>query len=367
MMRSTLALLLGVILLAAAPHALAQDTRRPIRAAFVLLETVDDQGWTLAHHAGIQQLQRDLGQEVETAVAENVSPDQAEAVLRSFAAQGYDVIFGTTFDYMDAMLAVARDYPDTIFMHCSGYAASPNLGTYFVRIYQAEYLAGYMAGLMGFHNVGTVATVPIPEVVRGINAFTLGLTRGLTESGADFDPKAVNTVVWLGSWRDPVQETALAQALAAEGRDLIRQMADTPDSSLAACAAGVPAVGYGVDAAFFGADCVLASTIFNWGPIYERTVSRIARGQWRSEQYWGGFEDHGVILSPFGSAVPKDVRDKVQAALERLEAGEDTIFVGPLVNQAGEVVVPEGQKASDQLLLEDMTWFVRGVQGAVPR
>lgn len=366
-MRKGLALIifaaLAVVVFGA--FAKAQDVTK---VAFVLLETIDDKGWTTAHYNGIEFLQTELGPEVDVSYTENViSPADAERVIRDYASQGYDVIFGTTFGHMDPMLTVAGEFPDTVFMHCSGYKTADNMGTYFVRMYQAEYLAGYLAGLMGYHNVGTVATQPIPEVVRGINAFTLGLTRGLDESGTSYDPDALNTVVWLQAWRDPINETTLAETLVAGGHDLIRQMADTSDSSLAACAAGVPAIGYGTDAAAYGADCALTSTVFNWGPIYVRTVAQVAAGNWQTEQYWGGFEDGGPMLGQYGAAVPGEVIEKVEALKAQFAAGEDNVFVGPVLNQAGEVAIADGEKATDLQLLSEMVWFVRGVQGSLPQ
>jgi basic membrane lipoprotein Med (substrate-binding protein (PBP1-ABC) superfamily) len=185
------------------------ESAAPTKVAFVLLGGVDDQGWTAAHAKGIEQLRREMGQEVEISLAENVSDTaQAEAVFRRFARQGNQLIFGTTFQHMDAINAVAAEFPGVVFMHCSGVKTRPNLGVYMARIEQGEYLAGYLAGLMGYHNVGTVATQPIPEVVRGINAFTLGLSRGLREAGVKHDADRLNTVVWLMSWRDAEGEGA---------------------------------------------------------------------------------------------------------------------------------------------------------------
>ncbi|MDD4952918.1 MAG: BMP family ABC transporter substrate-binding protein, partial [Desulfovibrionaceae bacterium] len=228
-----------------------------------------------------------------------------------------------------------------------------------------EYLAGYLAGLMGFKNVGTVATQPLPEVVRGVNAFTIGLLKGLAESRTAHDPAKVNTVVWLKSWRDAVNETTLAQTLAAMGHDLIRQMADTCDSSKAACRMGVPAMGYGADAAGYGADCVLVSTVFDWGSIYIDRVRAILDGTWKAEAVWNGFDKGGVSLSRFNASVPKEAAAMVLAQKDQLAKGRDDIFAGPLSDQSGKVRIAAGQKASDQDLLA-MRWFVTGVSGRIP-
>ncbi|MDR3641167.1 MAG: BMP family ABC transporter substrate-binding protein [Humidesulfovibrio sp.] len=336
------------------------------RVAFVLLESINDQGWTTAHHDGIEYMKKSLGNQVEVSYTENVlSPTDAERVIRNYARQGYDIIFGTTFSHMQPMYKVAAEFPNVKFMNCSGFKTRPNMGTYMVRVEQGEYLAGYMAGLMGFKDVGTVATQPIPEVVRGINAFTLGLERGLTESKTKFDPNKVNTIVWLKSWRDAVNETTLAEVLVAQKHDLIRQMADTSDSSKAACLKGVPAVGYGTDAAKYGASCALTSTIFQWGPVYTDIVKQVMAGTWKSEQIFSGFEGGGVGLASFGKAVPKAVAAKVLALKAKMAKGDDMSFVGPIVDQAGVERVKKGQKLPDQELLA-MRWFVKGVFGKLP-
>lgn len=343
----------------------ADAAPKKLKVAFALLWTVDDQGWTTAHYHGIEYLKEKMGDQIEVNYTEKVLAADAERVFRNYAQQGYDIIFGTTFEHMDPMLNVAKDFPDIVFEHCSGFKTASNMGNYFARMYQGEYLAGYLAGLMGFKNVGTVATNPIPEPVRGINAFTIGLMKGLKEAGHQFKPEQVNTVVWLKAWRDAINETTLAETLVARKHDLIRQMADTPDSSVAACSAGVPAIGYGEDAARYGADCTLVSSVWNWGPIYVDKVRQVMDGAWKSSAYWGGFDKGNIVMSDFHASVPEDVRHKVAAAKARLEAGEDAIFAGPLYDQKGKLMVPEGGQASDKDLLT-MRWLVKGVKGSIP-
>lgn len=355
---SIIALGIGLLL---SPQASAGKTK----VAFALLWTIDDMGWTTAHYRGIQYLKQKLGDKIEVSYTEKVLAANAEQVLRGYAKAGFDIIFATTFEHMDPCLMVARDFPNVIFEHCSGYKKNDkNMGNYFVRMYQAEYLAGYMAGLMGYKNVGTVATQPIPEPIRGINAFTIGLKKGLREAGVSYNPKKVNTIVWLKSWRDATNETLLAETLASRGHDLIRQMADTPDSAIAACRKGVPAIGYGIDVSG-QAPCALVSTEWNWGVYYVDAVKRVMNGTWRPAEVWWGFEKNGIKLSPFNPSVPKEVREKVIAEKRLLEKGVDNIFAGPIKDQSGKVVIPAGEKASDKDLLT-MRWLVEGVSGRIP-
>lgn len=338
---------------------------KKVKAGFALLWTIDDRGWTTAHYNGIKFMQERLGDDVEVVFKEKVLGPDAERVFREFAEEGCDIIFGTCFDHMEPEFRVAKDYPGIKFEHCSGYKTAPNMRTYMARLYQADYLCGYLAGLMGFKNVGTVGTHPIPEPVRGVDAFTLGQLRGLGEKGAAHG-EIVNTVAWLNSWADSVKETTLAETLIAKKHDLIRQMADTPDSSLAASAAGVPAIGYGTDAAAWGADTALTSAVLNWGPYYVKAVKDVRDGAWATGTYWKGFDADAVRLADFGKAVPQDVRDKVLAAMQAFRDGKDDVFVGPIRDQSGKEVLPAGKRFEDKDLLS-LQMLVQGVQGKLAK
>ena len=354
-----------LVLLAGIGLVLSPPSFAKTKVAFALLWTIDDMGWTTAHYRGIEYLKKQLGDQIEVSYTEKVLAANAEQVLRGYAKAGYDIIFATTFEHMDPCVIVARDFPNVVFEHCSGYKKNDkNMGNYFVRMYQAEYLAGYMAGLTGYKNVGTVGTNPIPEPIRGINAFTIGLLKGLKEKGVAHDPKKVNTIVWLKSWRDATNETLLAETLAGRGHDLIRQMADTPESSVAACRKGVPAIGYGIDVAS-QADCALVSTEWKWGDYYADVVKRVIAGTWRPGEPWWGFEKGGIDISPFHASVPEKVRQKVLAEKALLVKGIDRIFAGPVRDQSGKVIIPEGAKATDKDLLT-MRWLVEGVSGRIP-
>ncbi|MBW1962917.1 MAG: BMP family ABC transporter substrate-binding protein, partial [Deltaproteobacteria bacterium] len=188
--------------------------------------------------------------------------------------------------------------------------------------------------------------------------------KGLRESSTPHDPKKVNTIVWLKSWRDATNETLLAETLTSRGHDLIRQMADTPESAQAACRKGVPAIGYGIDVSA-QAPCALVSTEWNWGVYYVDAVKRVIAGTWKPAEVWWGFEKKGVKLAPFHASVPENVRQKVLAEKALLEKGIDNIFAGPIKDQSGKVKIPAGKKASDQELLT-MRWLIEGVSGKIP-
>ncbi len=368
-MRRLLALLVtaALVLLGLGMDAAAQQKApkpEKFKVAFALLSTINDLGWTTAHYKGIEYLKRELKDQIQVDYTENVLAADTERVVRNYAKGGYKIIFATTFEHMDPTLIVAKDFPDIAFEHCSGYKTAPNMGNYFARMEQAEYLAGYTAGLMGYKNVGTVATQPIPEPIRGVNAFTLGLLRGLKEGKHQYDPKTVNTVVWLKKWLDPINEVVLADTLINQKHDLIRQMADTPDSARTACFKKVPAIGYGMDVHQYGADCALVSTIWNWGPYYVDAVKRAMKKTWKPQEIYWGFKEDLIRLSSFHPAVPKPVQQKVLAELKKMKEGKDDSFLGPIKDQAGKVVIPEGKRATDQDLLT-MKYFVEGVVGKI--
>lgn len=338
---------------------------KKFKVAFALLSTINDLGWTTAHYKGIEYLKREMKDRIAVDYTENVLAADTERVVRGYAQKGYDMIFGTTFEHMDPMLMVAKDFPNIPFEHCSGFKTAPNMGNYFARMEQSEYLAGYLAGLMGFKNVGTVATQPIPEPIRGINAFTLGLLRGLKEGNHPHDPKKVNTVVWLKKWLDPINEVVLAETLVNQKHDLIRQMADTPDSARTACYKKVPTIGYGMDVRQYGADCALVSTVWNWGPYYVDAVKRGMSKSWKPQEIFWGFRENLIGLTSFHPSVPKPVQQKVLAELKKMREGKDDSFLGPIKDQEGAVKIQAGKRATDQELLT-MKFFVEGVVGKIP-
>ncbi len=363
MMKSRLfavvSLLLVAVMLLTACGPKATEEPQVFKVAFVYIGPPGDLGWTYEHDRGRQYLEQQLGDKVETATVENVpeGPDAAR-VIRQYAQQGYNMIFATSFGYMDAMLEVAQEYPDVYFEHCSGYKTAENMATYFGRMYQPRYLSGIVAGRMTKSNIiGYVAAHPIPEVIRGINAFTLGVR--------SVNPDAEVHVVWTNTWYDPVKEREAAVALLDEGADIIAQHQDTTEPQKAAQERGALSIGYDSDMRAFVGDTVLTGPVWNWGVYYVKTVQDAINGTWKTHQYWGGMADGVVELADFSPKVPQDVRDEVNAAKEKILSGEWDVFCGPIVDQDGNTVVAEGECMSDGDML-GMNFFVDGVVGTIP-
>lgn len=332
------------------------EAAEALKAAFIYVGPIGDLGWSWEHDRGRKMLDTEFGDKVKTAYIESVpeGPDAAR-VIRQYAQQGYKVIFATSFGYMDPMLEVARDFPGVFFEHCSGYKTAPNMSTYFGRMYQPRYLSGIVAGKMTKTNViGYVAAFPIPEVIRGINAFTLG--------ARSVNPSAQVRVVWTSTWFDPVKEREAAVALLDAGADMIAQHQDTTEPQKAAKERGLMSIGYDSDMRGFVGDSVLASPIWNWGSYYVNTVNAILNGTWKTHQYWGGLKEGIVQLSDYSPKVPQAVRGMVAAKQQEILNGTWDVFYGPIKDQNGKEVVAAGGKMSDPDML-NMSYFVEGVIG----
>ncbi|MCP4689757.1 MAG: BMP family ABC transporter substrate-binding protein [Desulfobacterales bacterium] len=350
-MKKVLVLLTVFSLLAFAGSAMAADE---MKVGFVYVSPVGDAGWSYAHNKG--RLDVDAMEGVTTTYVESVKegPDSGR-VIGNMARKGCDLIFATSFGYMDPMLKVAKKFENVTFMHCSGYKTSPNMGNYFGRMYQARYLSGMVAGAMTKKNIlGYVAAFPIPEVIRGINAFTLG--------AQSVNPDVEVRVVWTKTWYDPGTEKDAAKSLLDIGADVIAQHQDSPGPQEAAQEKGVYSIGYNSDMSAFAPAAHLTAPVWNWGPFYKEIINQVKNGSWKSEALWPGLDQGIVGLAPFGSMVPMDVRDKVTAKMEAIKSGKEKVFVGPVLDQAGNKKIADGVAASDGELL-GMKWFVKGVIG----
>ncbi|ACY14842.1 BMP family ABC transporter substrate-binding protein [Haliangium ochraceum] len=329
-----------------------------LQVAFVYVGPVGDAGWTFAHDQARQDLEARYPW-VETSFVESVPEGpEAERVLTQLVEKGADLVFTTSFGFMDPTIAVAKRYPDTVFMHCSGYKRADNVGTYFGRMYQPKYLAGLVAGAASKSGkVGFVAPHPIPEVVRHINAFTIGVR--------EVNPEAEVHVVWTNTWFDVAKEKQAADALMDAGADVIATGADSVAPLQAAEARGKLAIGYDSDSRAFAPKAFLTAPLFDWRVVYRSVVEEVREGSWSSGDFWGGLDSGVVLLAPLSDLVPEDARAKVEARQKEIEAGAFTVFRGPLKRQDGSEAVAAEATLSDKDLLS-MRWFVDGVVGKIP-
>jgi len=347
--------LLGVTLLAAPLP--AQEA--PAKVGFIYVGPIGDAGWTYQHDLARKQMEAAFKGKVVTQVVENVAegPD-AERVIRSMAQGGARIIFATSFGYMNPVLAVARQHPDVVFLHATGYKTAPNVGVYNARFYEGRYLDGVLAGrLSRSHIAGIVAAFPIPEVVMGINAFTLGMR--------SVDPKAEVRVVWTHGWFDPGKEREAALALIAQGADMLGHDTDSTAVNQAAEEKGVRVFCYNSDELKFAPKAQLTGIIHTWGDYYTQVVGDVLAKRWKPGHVWGGLKSGMIRMAPISPSVPAEARTLVQGLQARIEAGTLHPFAGPVVDQAGKVRVPKGQTITDEAL-EKMDYFVQGVASKLP-
>jgi len=330
---------------------------KEIKVAFVYVGPIGDGGWTYAHNEGRKALDK-IG--VKTAYVESVPEGtEAEKVITQFASEGYDVIFTTSYGYMDTTIEVAKKFPDVIFGHCSGHKRAKNVFTYFGRMYQPIYLNGIIAGKMTkTGKIGYVAPYPIPECIRHINAFTLG-ARSVNLS-------ANVHIVWTGAWFDPPREKESAIALMDAGCDIIATEGDSPIAPQAAESRGMYSFGYNSDAKKFAPISILTSAIWDWSSIYIDVINKLRKGfkNWENLDYWDGMESGTVKLAPFSDFVPKDIQKMINEKAELFKE-EDNVFTGPINDQSGAIRVKKDIALTDEELL-NMTWLVEGIVGTLP-
>lgn len=337
------------------------EKKDKFKVAFIYVGPVGDAGWTYAHDEGRKYLGKELPNVDVSDFVESVPENMADAerVLEDLVQKGNKVIFATSFGYMDAVIKVAKRHPDVVFMHCSGFKTEKNAGTYFGRDYQARYLAGIVAGKNSKSGkLGYVAAMPIPEVIRGINAYTLG--------ALSVNPNAKVKVVWTNTWYDPAKEKEAAKSLLEQGVDVMAQHQDTPGPVQAAAEAKKLALGYNSDMRSFAPDAVLTGPVWNWGPYYVKVVKSVIDGTWTNEQHWGPIKDGIIDLGPYGPMVTKDVQDLVAAKKQEIINGKLEVFAGPLKDNTGKEKVAAGKAMNDGEML-GFDWFVEGVEGTIPQ
>jgi basic membrane protein A and related proteins len=331
----------------------------PLKIAFAYVGPVGDGGWTFAHDNGRKVIEKEFGDKVVTSFVENV-PEAADAerVFRDLASQGNKLIFGTTFGYMEPMLKVSADHKDIKFEHATGYKTAENLRTYDSRTYEGAYMAGIIAGKMTKSNtLGFVASVPIPEVIRNINSFTMG--------AQTVNPKIKTKVVWVNEWFNPPKETEAATSLINAGADVLFQNTDSPAVLKTAQEKGKRAFGWDSDMTAYGPKAHLASAIINWGPYYIKATQEALDGKWTTEQNWWGVKEGAIDIVSIADDIPAETKAQVEEVKKGLAEGTFVIWKGPLVDNTGKEQLAKDTAADDKFL-GGLSFYVKGVEGKIP-
>jgi len=345
---------------AAPAPAPASAASAPLKVAFAYVGPVGDGGWTFAHDNARKALEKHFGDKITTSFVEKV-PEAADAerVFRDMASQGNKLIFGTTFGYMEPMLKTAADLPAVKFEHATGYKTAPNMRTYDSRTYEGAYMVGIIAGAMTKTNtLGVVGSVPIPEVVRNINSFTLG--------AQSVNPNIKTKVVWVNEWINPPKEGDAAQALINGGADVLMQNTDSSAVLQTAGKAGKYAFGWDSDMSSYAPNAHLASAIINWAPYYINATQDMLDGTWKGDQRsWWGVKESAIDIVSISDKVPAEIKAKVEAVKAGLKDGSFVIWKGPITGNDGKEVLAGGTNADDKFL-GGINFFVKGVEGKVP-
>lgn len=332
----------------------------PLRVCFLYSNPIGESGWTYQHELARKELVAAMGDKITTKFVENIpeGPD-AERVIRNFVQDGCKLIFTPSFGFMEPTLKVARTAPKVMFMNGSGYKTAANVGVYNARYYEGRYLEGVIAGHMSKNGVvGYVGAFPIPEVLQGVNAFTLGMR--------SVNPKAQLRLIWVNAWYDPGKERDAANALLKLGVDTLAYATSGVSIVTTGEEKGVYTLGYYSDMSKFGPKTNLTSIVQSWGSFYIKTVQDALAGQWKPESVLGGLKEGMIKLAPLNAAIPADVKDKIAKITDDVAQGTLKPFAGPITDQQGVVRVPAGQTISANDLA-NMNYLVQGVEGLLPK
>jgi basic membrane protein A len=344
----------------AAGMALPAHAAEKLKIGFVYCCPVGDLGWSFEHDEGRKAIEAALGDKVETTFVESVEEGaDAERVIRQLAQKGNKLIFTTSFGFMNPTLKVAKKFPKAMFEHATGFKRGKNVSNYSARFYEGRHVIGLIAGKMSKTNtVGYIASFPIPEVVRGINAAYL--------AAKSVNPGVQFKVIWVNTWFDPGKEADAARALIDQGADVIMQHTDSPAAMKVAEEKGIHAFGQASDVSRFGPNAQLTAIIDNWAPYYVARAKAALEGKWASTDTWGGINTGMVAFAPYGPAVPADVQKLADDAKAAIAAGTLHAFTGPINKQDGSVWLKAGETAPDGDLL-GMNFYVQGVDGSLPK
>lgn len=337
--------------------AMAQDKTK---ACFIYVGPIGDFGWSYQHHQGLLEAEKHFGDKLETAYLESVPEGaDAERAIERFARSGCDIIFTTSFGFMDATNAVAGRFPDVKFEHATGYKRDhENVSTYNSRFHEGRYIQGVIAAKMAKNGVaGYIASFPIPEVVMGINAFVLGAQ----SVNPDFKVK----VVWANTWFDPGKEADAAKALIDQGVDIITQHTDSTAPIQVAAERGIKAFGQASDMIAFGPETQLTAIIDDWGPYYIERIGAVMDGSWKQIDVWHGLKEGHVVMAPYKN-MPDDVKALAEETEAKIKSGEFNPFTGPIKKQDGSQWLAEGEVAEDSVLL-GLNFYVEGVDDQLPQ
>ena len=343
---------------AAAPSAPPKPA--PLKIAFAYVGPVGDGGWTFAHDNARKALEAEFGDRIATSFVESV-PEAADAerVFRDMVSQGNKLIFGTTFGYMEPMMKVAADHKDVKFEHATGYKQTENMRTYDSRTYEGAYMAGVIAGKMTKSNtLGVVGSIPIPEVIRNINSFTLG--------AQSVNPKVKTKVVWVNEWFAPPKETEAAQSLINAGADVLFQNTDSSAVLKTAATNKKLAFGWDSDMSAYAPEAHLASAVIHWAPYYVKATREALDGGWTGgANTWWGVKEGAIDIVSISDKVPAETKEQVEKVKAGLKDGSFVIWKGPIIGQDGKPVLKKDEVADDKFL-GGIGFYVKGVEGKIP-
>lgn len=338
----------------------AGSAQAQLKIGFIYVGPIGDHGWSYEHNQGRLAIEKALGDKVKTTYVEKV-PEGADAqrVITKLAQTGHNLIFTTSFGYMNPTLRVAEKFPKVKFEHATGFKRADNVSTYSARFYEGRYVVGKIVGKMTKSNViGYVGSFPIPEVIRGINATFL--------AARSVNPKVQIKVVWVSSWFDPGKEADAAKTLIDQGADVIMQHTDSPAPVQVAEQRGVWAVGQASDMTHFGPKAHLTAIMDNWAPYYIARAQAVLDGTWKSTDTWDGIKPGMVTFAPYNKAIPADIVALAEETKKGIVDGKIHPFAGEIKDQAGKVIVAAGKTADDGFLA-GMNVYVQGIEGTIPK
>jgi basic membrane protein A and related proteins len=331
----------------------------PFKAGFVYVGPVADFGWSHQHDLGRQAAQKTIGDKLKTTFVESVKegPD-SERVIRELATGGNGIIFTTSFGFMNPTIKVAKQFPAVKFEHCTGYKRAVNVATYNIRFYEGRYIQGVIAGKVSKSGVvGYIGSVPIPEVVMGMNAFIQGMHT--------VNPQGKIKLVWINGWYDPGKESDAAKALIDQGADIIAQHTDSAAPLQVAEQRGVHGFGQASDMIKFAPKAQLTSSVDHWDEYYTQRIQAAMDGSWTTQDIWGGLKMGMLHMAPWTN-MPDDVAQAAQAAEDGIKSGSIVIFKGPINDQGGKIKVADGAQLTDDDIL-GMNWLAEGIEGTLPQ